>query len=178
MTTTRTRDKASSGALRQIEAFENQWNYDSAYMKHMLAVHPEAFRLFQAVIPMAGFRRQTPKEAFHVAKLTAFQVVDCGTCLQLAVRVAKSDGIDSELIEAVLFHPERLSGDLAEIRDFVRALGEDGPKMAAMRERLQARLGEPALVEIGLCVAAAGVFPMLKKVLGYFESARQMNIEI
>lgn len=165
-------------AVAQIEAFEAQWQYDSSYMKHMLAEHPQAFALFQAMIPMAGFRRKAAKELYHVAKLSAFQVVDCGSCLQLAVRTARSDGLSPELIRAVLQEPDQLPEELAQVRRFVWALDEEEPPPAAQREALRERIGEQAMIEISLVVAAAGVFPKIKKVLGYFESAREMPIEI
>ncbi len=171
-------DTETSRVLAQIEAFEARWHYDSAYMKHMLRAHPEAFSVFQAVLPMVEFRRSTTAEVSHVVKLAAFQMLDCGPCLQLAIDRARADGIPPARIQAVLEEPSSLPEDLADIRTFVRSLFGEASISPEQRGRLRLQWGEEVMVEIALLIAAAGVFPMIKKVLGYFESARTMRIQV
>ena len=65
-------------------------------------------------------------------------------------------------------HTERKgSGREAEVAEFARAVvgpHEDG---GARRESIRARIGDRALAELALGIAAAGAFPRIKRALGF-----------
>ena len=74
--------------------------------------------------------------------------------------------------------PDVLPEDLAEVYRFtsgvVGATGEED----ALRERIRQRYGEDGLVELGLAIASARVFPITKRALGYATACALVDIEV
>lgn len=147
--------------------------YDVSYMLHMLYEHPEALKLFQQVIPLAHCRRFAPLDVFAVAKLTGFQVADCGACLQLSIRLMLEAGVDRAIVEGAVTGEPALPEDLAKVQRFVQSLDRYDAETDALRDELREAYGEAALIDIGMVVTAAQMFPRMKRVLGYFDSARE-----
>jgi hypothetical protein len=52
----------------------------------------------------------------------------------------------------------------------------DEEKAAPLRESLRARLGEEALIELSFAIAAARVFPTVKRGLGYATSCALVEL--
>ncbi len=164
--------------MRELESFEKRHHYDTAYMRHMLEENPEAYAVFSHFIPMASHRKHAPLEAFCVARIAAFQQHDCGACLQLAIRKAREEGVSVELIRRTLDGGAGLPEPLARVRRMVGAMADNAPEMDALREQIRADFGEPAWIEMAACIAAAAVFPTIKKALGYFQSCALARIEV
>lgn len=165
-------------ALEQIEAFERQFRYDATYMKEMLAAAPEALAAFQAFLQMVGHRKECPLAHYHVAGIAAFREVDCGPCLQLNVRYAVAAGLPSDLIEAALNNPDLLPTRHRQVHEFARAILRGEPTVDSLRATLVEALGETSVIEIGLRVASAQVFPVVKRAMGHYQSCALTRIEI
>jgi hypothetical protein len=144
-------------------------------MEHMLAENPEAFSLFNAFAPMASHRKHAPLEAYHVARIAAFQQYDCGACLQLAIRKAREEGVPAEVVRQTLAGGAGLAEPLARVRRMVGAMASKSTETEELRDVIRADYGEPAWVEIAVCIAAVAVFPMIKKALGYFQSCEMVK---
>lgn len=164
--------------LSEIQHFESTYQYDTTYMKAMLAASPAAYEVFEHFLPMASFRQSANPEVYFTAKLTAFRMVDCGPCLQLAVRMAREGGLDAERIRKVLDASTPLQPELERIRTFVRAIlvGETDPH--ALRSEIEKAYGVETVVEIALVVAAAQVFPVVKRAMGHYQSCATVAIEV
>jgi len=149
------------------------------YVRDMLRTSLGAFFKFAMFLPLSRHRKALPHAAYHIARIVATRDEDCGTCVQIEVNLARSDGVPVDMIHAVLNEDvEALPGDLADVYRFAVAVvtatgGED-----ALRERLRYRYGEDGLVELALALAAARVFPIIKRTLGYARSCAMVKVEV
>jgi hypothetical protein len=174
--TTQTTDPKQA-ALSQIEAFEDAYGYDATYMKAMLEHAPEALDVFNGFIPMASHRVHAPLEVYFTAKLTAYRIADCGPCLQLAVRFAQEAGVGNRLVKSILQQDAQLPELLARTRDFTRACLAGSPDCETLRTELSWEIGPAAMHELALAIAAAQVFPVVKRATGYYRSCSLVTLE-
>src|SRR5690606_14136072 len=159
-------------------AFEAHYGYDATYMKEMLRDNPEALSAFNAFLPMASFRKHAPVDVYYTAKVTAFQLADCGPCLQLSIRKAREDGVSRELLQHLLKEPERLSPLLAKVRAFTRAILCDEENHNGLRKELVEEIGNAAVIEIALGASSSHIFPVMKRALGHHQSCSLISLEI
>jgi alkylhydroperoxidase family enzyme len=163
--------------LRRLDAEERSLGESIEYTRHIVRSSLPAFLRFALCLPLARHRRALPAVPYHVARIVATRDEDCGTCVQIEVNEARRAGVPAEVVRAVV--EQRLDALPPEAADayrfaaaVVRATGEEG----APRERLRQRFGEEALVELALAIAAARVFPIVKRALGYATSCSRVAL--
>ncbi len=141
------------------------------WMRHVLDASPRAFRRFLAFLWLAGYRRAAPADAWHVAALVATRGEDCGPCVQIALNLARKDGVPREVLLAVLEgRHDDLPAPLADAARFADAIVTRNGLEQAPRERLRGLWGDAAVVELSFAVASARVFPTAKRGLGFATS--------
>jgi alkylhydroperoxidase family enzyme len=153
---------------RRIDATEKQLGAPLDYVREMLAASSALPLRFFAGTALLARRRRAPRDVWHVAGLVATRHEDCGACVQIGVNLARQDGVPAEALRAVLDGaPGRLPEPLAEAYRFAAAVcaadGSEGP----WRDALRKRHGDEALIELSLAVAAARVFPTVKRGMGH-----------
>ncbi len=169
---------SKQAALEQIEAFEAGYRYDCSYMKSMLEHAPEALEVFNGFTPMAGHRLHAPLEVYFAAKLTAYRYADCGPCLQLAIRFAQEAGVSNKLIETLVFDRGELSELLALTQTFTHACLANSSNCETLRTELSWEIGPAAMIELALVIAAAQVFPVVKRATGHYKSCSLVTLEV
>lgn len=169
---------AKQAALSQIESFETAYGYDATYMKAMLEHAPEALEIFNGFTPMAAHRVHAPLEVYFAAKLTAYRYVDCGPCLQLAVRFAQEAGISDCLIEALVFDKGELTELLERTKKFTQACLSNSLDCESLRTELSWELGPATMIELALVIAAAQIFPVVKRATGHYKSCSLVTLEV
>jgi alkylhydroperoxidase family enzyme len=160
---------------RMIERTEDRLGVPLEESRYLLEHSPGAFLAFSTVQTWSDRHKALPAAAYYVAKLAAYREEDCGTCLQVAVNLAKKSGVDLELVRAAAQgRGELLPRELREVFRFAQKqanrIDDD-----ELRERLRARWGDEALIELGLAVAGARMFPAFKRTLGYARSCALVN---
>lgn len=163
-------------AMEQIAAFEARYGYDASYMKEMAEHALAALDIFNGFTPMAGHRNQAPLEVYFTAKITAYAYADCGPCYQLAIDFAKEAGVANELLDALVNGKEALPRELETIRAFTIAVLEAHPECDSLRAEIEARYGRATVIELGLVIAAAQVFPVVKRSMGHFKSCGLVSV--
>ena len=99
--------------------------------------------------------------------------------MQIEVNLARKDGVPDNVIRAVLDNrPEDLPPELAEVYGFTKAVVEASGEEEELRERIRQRYGEEGLVELALGMAAARVFPVTKRALGFATSCARVEIKV
>lgn len=162
---------------RQLDKAETQLGQSVDYLRYLLRVAPGLFLKFSRFPGLAGYRKAAPKAALHVARLVATQEEDCGTCVQIGVKLALDEGLSPALIRQVLDgETGALSEELAEVYQFAQSVARHTYDEEPLRQALIQRYGEAAFAEIAMAVATAGVFPRLKRGLGYAKSCSQVRI--
>jgi alkylhydroperoxidase family enzyme len=161
-----------------IDSFEKQSGVSADYCRWMANVSPRAFSKFGKLGKLAQYRRALPADASAVAHLVAARSEDCGPCVQIGINFALREGISKEILRAVLDRqPDRLPPKLADVYRFADSVVSGGDD-DALRERVRGHYGDEALIELGLGMAVARTFPVVKRTLGYAKSCSLVKIEI
>ncbi|HYM30746.1 MAG TPA: carboxymuconolactone decarboxylase family protein [Candidatus Cybelea sp.] len=120
-----------------------------------------------------------PADIAHLATLAAARADDCGECVQIHVNLARADGIPPEVLRSVLADRlHELPAHLADAVRFAEAVAADDPAMDDFRERIERRIGEGGIAELGFAIAAARFYPTFKRVIGHARSCRVVKIEL
>jgi len=165
-------------ADKSITAFENHYGYDATYMHNLLETAPGAYRRFSKVIPMATHQNKIPADAFYIAKIAAMLSEDCGSCLQLAVKMALEARIARVVIQAALDGGGELPPHLYDVYNFAMAVAQNKPLDDALAARVKHRYGPEGVAELALGIAGARIFPTIKRALGYNKSCSMVRIEL
>jgi hypothetical protein len=165
-------------ARKQIDDFEAHYHYDSTYLRELLDSSAEAFEKFNNFLPLARHKEKLNNDDFWVAKLAAMQAEDCGECLQLNVRMAREAGIAKQLIKAVLNGGNPLPAHLNDIYHYAQSVARGDTVDNALMERMKTRFEKGALLEFGLCIASASIFPAIKRAIGETKSCRLVEIDV
>lgn len=168
--------------MKKLDSVERELGGGSGsldYMRQILRASRRAFFAFAKFVPLSRYRHVLPPEPAHVARLVATRDEDCGPCVQIAVNLARKDGLSPDVIAAVLERrPEDLPGPLADVYRFTEAVVEATGQDESYRDRLRARYGDEGLVELAFAMATCRVFPITKRALGYATSCAQVEIRV
>ena len=164
---------------KRLDAAEKHLGVPIDYVRHILDVSLGAFLKFAKVMPLAEYRKALPVAPGHVARIVTLMQEDCGTCVQIGVNIAKKDGVDARILQAVLAgNPEALPEDLADVYRFTEAVVTASGEEDGLRERMRQRFGEEGLIELALAIAVCRVFPTTKRALGYATSCSRVAIHV
>lgn len=147
------------------------------YMRQLSQSSLSAFLKFSLAMPLCEHRRHLPREAFHLARLAATKVEDCGTCVQIVVNIARQDGVDADLLRAALKEDHALPAHLAEVMAFAKLVASGGDS-EELRTKLKGVYGEAGFIELTLAITTARIFPTLKRGLGHAVSCSRVSVEI
>ena len=149
------------------------------YLRDVARASRSALFKFGLFAPLARHRTAASPAALAVARLVATRHEDCGPCLQTCVRLASGDGVDAEVIRAVLAsRPEDLDAPLARVYRYAEAVASAALEATELAAEIAAEQGEKALVDLALAIASVRVFPTLKRGLGYAQSCSLITIEV
>jgi alkylhydroperoxidase family enzyme len=165
--------------LKRLDAEERSLGESLDYVRYILRASLPAFIKFTLFTPLSQHRRKLPSASYRVARILATQDEDCGTCVQIEVNLARKDGVPADVVHAVLNNrPEDLSPELAEVYHFTKAVVEASGNEEELRHRIRQRYGEEGLVEMALGIAAARVFPVTKRALGFATSCALVEVRV
>ena len=163
--------------LKKLASAEAELGESLDYVRHILRTSLRSFFKFTKIFPLSEYRRELPKEPYHVARIVATRDEDCGTCLQIEVNLARKDGVPDEVVRAVVEERfEDLPTELADVARFVDAVVCSSGEEEVLRERVRGRYGEAELVELALAIAACRFFPITKRTLRYATSCALVMI--
>ena len=153
---------------RRIDAFERRWDYDCSHLRTIAEASPRAVLKLSRLEPAMTHREDLPVEVWAAAQVTATMAADCGSCLDLARKVARSVGLSEENIQYILLGKADLMDDDIRIGfSFAQAVTQrDEEEVAKLRGEVVRRWGPRALVSLAMVTATAGFFPALKTAIG------------
>ena len=165
--------------LKRLDKEERSLGESVDYVRHIVRSSLPAFFKFALFTPLSQHRRKLPPTPYRVARIVATQDEDCGTCVQIEVNLARMDGVPADIIRAALNNrPEDMTPELAEVYRFTKAVVEANGEEEELRQRIRDRYGDEGLVELALGMAAARVFPVTKRALGYATSCSLVEIKV
>lgn len=162
---------------RQIDVFEQRFGYDAGYMHEIADTSVVAALRFGAVAALAADRGAVPVAAWYAVKITVALHEDCGPCAQLTVTMAEQDGVAADVITAVIgATPEVLDADAALGVRYAAAVLARTPEVGELAAAVTARWGRPALIRLGLAIAATRTFPAVRYALGYGQACTRLRV--
>lgn len=165
--------------LKRLDKEERSLGESVDYLRHIVRISLPAFFKFALFTPLAEHRRKLPPTPYRIARIVATQDEDCGTCVQIEVNLARKEGVSADLIRAVLNNClEALPPELADVHRFAKAVVEASGQEDELRQRIREQYGEEGLVELALGIAAARVFPVTKRALGYATTCALVEVQV
>ena len=149
------------------------------YLRQMFDHAPGAFWQFVKVAKAASYRSALPAAPFHVARLVAVRIQDCGPCVQTCVNIAKADGVAPAVLKSALDGDfDALPEPLGDVARFAQAVTSNSGEQETFRDRLRAVFGEEGMVELALAITLCQTFPVLKRGLGHAKSCALVKVEV
>lgn len=160
------------------ERFAQRYNYDTAYMSHIVDTSTAAGLRLSTLPLYSQFRG--PKQARDVwagAMLGSTQEGDCGPCVQLVVDMALESNVPAKLIVSCLEGNAGGAGDVGLGYRFAQAAIADTPDLAELRETIEERFGATALIAASFAASSGRIFPVLKRGLGHGQTCQSVQID-
>ena len=162
---------------RQIAAFERTWAYDSSYVHDLIETDPRAFMALGKAIGLAHYRKDIPVEAHYAAKIVAVMAEDCGPCTQLAIDMAQREGVDPDILRAVVARNfAAMPYEVALAARFTQKTLAHAPEADDLRDEVVRMWGERAVISLAFAMMAARLFPTLKYALGHGHACQRLTI--
>jgi hypothetical protein len=161
---------------RNIRGMEKKYGYDATYLHELIDLSTSAFLRF-AIIQTAGgtFHGGAAPNAWNAAGIAGALVEDCGPCVQIASDIAIEQGMNGEIIKALLSGaPTEATAQLGF--DYGRALLAGSDNLDQLRETIGNRWGKTALIALSLRAMTARNFPVLKRALGHAKTCQRVRI--
>lgn len=158
---------------------ERRLRVPADYLRQLGDTSFSGFLKFLMILPVAAHRRRSDPALVHAVRIAATQHEDCGPCVQIAVNAALDDGVEPEIITAVLArNHEQMPTEVALVLKFAEGvLARDGSEEQARDEIVRQR-GQTVVTELSLAIATARVFPSLKRGLGFARSCALVEVVV
>lgn len=162
-----------------VRRMEKRYDYDAAYLHDLLSAGPRALTAFLGVQKLARYREGAPSEALAAAGLVATLAEDCGSCVQIGVRIAQEQGVSPAVLRGVLTGDAGLMGaDAGLAYGFAQAsLARDLERADPLRDEVLRRWGPRGLAALALAMASARVYPTVKYAMGHGKTCSQVRVD-
>lgn len=152
---------------RGVRAMENQVGMRLEYLRDLARTAPGVLPRIVGFLPLSIYRAHVPVVPMHVARIAATVTVDCGECVQIAVNVARDEGVPRPKLEAaVRGDRDALDDGEAAALAFAEVLA-GGLDATVEREAVRTHFGDRGVAELSAAVASTLFFPVLKQGMGY-----------
>ena len=138
---------------------------ESEYIHELAAAPGHALEKFKHFMPATMHRYEAPADLFHMARIGATLIEDCGPCVITAAEAALRDGLDSVTVNAALA-AEPPDGDLKTAFVFGAAIGRQSAEAFALGDAIEAAYGRNVRLELAMTAATVRAYPAMKRGLG------------
>jgi alkylhydroperoxidase family enzyme len=102
---------------------------------------------------------------------------DCGPCTQLGIDMAQRQGVDPEILRAVVARDfPAMPDDVALAVRFAEASLRHAPEADDLREEALRRFGKRGLVSLAFAMTAGRLYPTVKYALGHGRACMRLTI--
>lgn len=152
-----------------LSAVEKLAPGESEYIHEIAAAPGNALEKFKHFMPATMHRFEAPADLFHMARIGATLIEDCGPCVLTAAEAAVRDGVDSVVVNAALA-AEPPDGDLKTAFVFGAAIGRQSAEAFALGDAIEASYGRNVRLELAMTAATVRAYPAMKRGLGLSRS--------
>ena len=162
---------------RQIGAFERTWNYDASYIHELIDADPRAAMAFAKVMGMSHYHKDIPAAPLCAAGIVAVMAEDCGPCTQLGIDMAQREGVDPEILRAVVARDfEAMPYEVALAVRFTEKTLAHAPEADDLRAEVLRLWGRRGLISLAFAMTSARLYPTLKYALGHGHACTRLTI--
>lgn len=148
-----------------LGAVEKMSPGESEYIREIAAAPGHALEKFKHFMPATAHRFEAPADIFHMARIGATLVEDCGPCALTAAEGAVRDGVDSTLVNSALA-AEPPEGDLKLAFVFGAAIARQSAEAFALGDAIEEAYGRTVRLELAMTAATVRAYPAMKRGLG------------
>ncbi len=160
-----------------LRAVEQATHGESAYIREIAAAPGGALEKFKHFQPATFHRHSSPADLFHMARLGATLVEDCGPCAITCAEIALRDGVDRELINAALAaNPPQ--GEHTTAFVFGAAIAKQSAEAAALGDAIEGVWGRDVRLELAMTAATVRAYPAMKRGLGLTQSCSTTQLVV
>ena len=162
---------------RTVSKFERQWNYDAGYLRDIIDASPRAAWRFVNATRLGSYRRDVPLEALVAAGITAVRSEDCGPCTQLGTAMAERQGVDPEILRAILKEDvAAMPDDVALAWRFTKAVLAHDAAADDYRAVIVERWGPRAVISLAFAITTARIYPTVKYAMGHGKTCTRVVV--
>jgi hypothetical protein len=160
-----------------LSVFDRMSPDESAYFHEVAQAPGHAFEKLAHFMPVTMHRWEASADMFHMARIGATLIEDCGPCAMTAAQGALGDGVDRALINAALAAapPE---GDLKTAFAFGQAIATQSAEALALGDAIEASHGRTVRLELAMTAATVRAYPAMKRGLGLGKSCSITKLEV
>ena len=148
-----------------LGAIEKMAPGESEYIREIAAAPGNALEKFKHFMPATMHRCEAPADLFHMARIAATLVEDCGPCALTAAEGAVRDGVDSALVNSALA-AEPPEGNLKLAFVFGAAIARQSAEAFALGDAIEEAHGRTVRLELAMTAATVRAYPAMKRGLG------------
>ncbi len=150
---------------------------ESAYFHEVASAPGGALEKLKQFMPATMHRHDAPADLFHMARIGATLVEDCGPCALTAAQGALADSVDRNLINAAL-RGEPPEGDLQTAFVFGAAIAKQSVEALALGDAIEAQYGRTVRLELAMTAATVRAYPAMKRGLGLTTACALTRLEV
>ncbi len=150
---------------------------ESAYFHEVANAPGNALEKLAHFMPATIHRYAAPADLFHMTRIGATLIEDCGACALTAARGALSDDVPKDLINAALAS-KPLGGDRQTAFDFGQAIARQAADASSLGDTIQAKYGRVVRLELAMTAATVRAYPGMKRGLGLSRSCSLTKLEV
>jgi hypothetical protein len=160
-----------------MRVVEQRTHGESDYIREIAAASGGALEKFKHFQPATFHRDETPADLFHMTRMGATLVEDCGPCAITCAEIALSDGVDRDLINRAL-SADPPEGDLKVAFIFGAAIARQAAEAFALGDAIEASYGRTVRLELAMTAATVRAYPAMKRGLGLTKSCSVTKLEV
>ncbi len=150
---------------------------ESQYFHEIAKAPGHAFEKLQNFMPASTHRYDAPADVFHMARIGATLVEDCGPCAVTAALSAASDRVSRDLVNAALAG-NLPNGDLKTAFDFGQSIASHSSDAGAHGDYIESKYGRSVRLELAMTAAMVRAYPAMKRGLGLTKSCSTAKLRI
>lgn len=150
---------------------------ESGYMIEIANAPGRALEKVQHLMPATAHRFETSPEVFHMTRIAAALVEDCGPCALTSAQGALDDGVSKDLVNAAL-RADPPHGNLKLAFDFGTSIAEHSAQANDIGDEVEKIFGRIVRLELAMTAASVRFYPAMKRGLGLNKSCAASRLEI
>ena len=148
-----------------LAAIDKQAPGETRYLHEVADAPGNALEKLQHFMPATMHRYAAPADLFHMTRIGATLVEDCGPCALTAARSALADSVPRHLVNAALAS-QPLEGELQTAFNFGQAIARRSVDAEELGDAVQANHGRSVRLELAMTAATVRAYPAMKRGLG------------